>query len=371
MAHLVPNLRFDEVDGNGDPLAGGKVYSYAAGTSTPLATYTDQGEGTPNANPVILDANGRAAIWIGASSYKFVVADSDDNILYTIDNVTHLGNGSVTTATLASGAVTTIKIADGAVTKDKLEALDVRTQALTITPVTGTTTPAVVTGTLNITTTGRPVKVGLIGQDAAGTPAKFKVSGPLNIPLIGRIDLYRGATKILSEQFGIELSSAGAAIAEYSTAGVYEYEPATNHYGDVLACGGGGGGGACSAHNYPGGGGGAGGAAGLARLLFEAGETYTITVGAAGAASSGGNGGDGGDTTIEDSTDTLLLFRGGRGGYRSPTSQRHRFRRRPSIRLRSLLLQRGGWWRRWVWWWWSHCWRRRRVSWNFLRLRSR
>ena len=64
MARLAPFFKQQFFDNDGAPLAGGKVYSYTAGTSTPLATYTDQGGATPNANPVILDANGEANIWV-------------------------------------------------------------------------------------------------------------------------------------------------------------------------------------------------------------------------------------------------------------------------------------------------------------------
>jgi len=46
------------------PLSGGKVYTYAKGTTTPLATYTTSTGGTANANPIILDAEGRAIIFV-------------------------------------------------------------------------------------------------------------------------------------------------------------------------------------------------------------------------------------------------------------------------------------------------------------------
>lgn len=86
---LLPVLRQRYFDSNGDPLSGGKLYSYIAGTSTPQATYTDQGGLTANTNPVILDANGEANVWltIGAT-YKFVLTDSADVSQWTVDNVT-------------------------------------------------------------------------------------------------------------------------------------------------------------------------------------------------------------------------------------------------------------------------------------------
>jgi len=69
-------------------LAGGKLYSYAAGTTTPLATYTDSTGVTPNANPQILDAYGAANTWLTPGvGYKFVMKDATDQTLWTIDNI--------------------------------------------------------------------------------------------------------------------------------------------------------------------------------------------------------------------------------------------------------------------------------------------
>jgi hypothetical protein len=70
-------------------LVGGKIYTYAAGTTTPLATYTDAGAGTANTNPIILNSLGQANIWLApSSSYKFSVYTSADVLLYTVDNIT-------------------------------------------------------------------------------------------------------------------------------------------------------------------------------------------------------------------------------------------------------------------------------------------
>ncbi len=60
---------FKATDANGLPLAGGKLYSYAAGTATPLALLAADGT-TPLANPVVLDANGQAAIRLGSAALK-------------------------------------------------------------------------------------------------------------------------------------------------------------------------------------------------------------------------------------------------------------------------------------------------------------
>lgn len=87
-----PFLQFFDDDGN--PLSGGKIYTYAAGTTTPKATYTDAGGGTPADNPIDLDSSGipdtsNGSMWLEAGgAYKFVVEDSLGNIIRTTDNVT-------------------------------------------------------------------------------------------------------------------------------------------------------------------------------------------------------------------------------------------------------------------------------------------
>ena len=72
----------------GNPLSGGKVYTYEAGTSSAKATYTDSGLTTPASNPIILDSEGRALIF-AHGFYKFVIKDSADNTLYTRDNLAY------------------------------------------------------------------------------------------------------------------------------------------------------------------------------------------------------------------------------------------------------------------------------------------
>lgn len=87
MAVLLPNGKQYYTDSaTGQPLVGGKLYTYAAGTSTPKATYTTAAATTSNTNPVILDARGEAEIfWHGA--YKIVLKDSLDNLIWTADNI--------------------------------------------------------------------------------------------------------------------------------------------------------------------------------------------------------------------------------------------------------------------------------------------
>jgi hypothetical protein len=127
MAHLSPFPKFRALDNNGAPLAGGKLYTYAAGTSTPQNTYTDYTGGVANANPVILDANGEANVWLGTSAYKFVLTNASDVQQWSVDNVSGLNSSSVVTDAIADGAVTTPKIADLNVTTGKLADVSVTT----------------------------------------------------------------------------------------------------------------------------------------------------------------------------------------------------------------------------------------------------
>lgn len=93
--------------GTNTPLAGGKVYTYIAATSTPQATYTDATNHIANANPVILDANGEAAIYFGPGlTYKINVLDTSNVQVagYPVDNV----SGADTIGT-AAALMTTLR----------------------------------------------------------------------------------------------------------------------------------------------------------------------------------------------------------------------------------------------------------------------
>ena len=77
-------------DNNGVPLNGGLIYTYGAGTTTPVSTYTDSSASTNNTNPIVLDSAGRtpAQIWLTAgASYKFVLQTSTGVLIKTDDNI--------------------------------------------------------------------------------------------------------------------------------------------------------------------------------------------------------------------------------------------------------------------------------------------
>ena len=79
---------------SGIPLAGGKLYTYAAGTTTPAVTYTSSSGATAHTNPIILNSAGRVAtgeIWLSPPPYKFLLKDSTDVLIATYDNISGIG----------------------------------------------------------------------------------------------------------------------------------------------------------------------------------------------------------------------------------------------------------------------------------------
>lgn len=75
----MPYLTIQELDANGAPYAGAKMFFYAAGTSTKQDTYSDANGVSANTNPVILDASGRATIFFQPLTYDVVLAPSTDS----------------------------------------------------------------------------------------------------------------------------------------------------------------------------------------------------------------------------------------------------------------------------------------------------
>lgn len=81
MAVVLPDGKQSFTTNAGLPLVGGKLYTFQPGTATPKSTFTDQGGGTPNTNPVIADARGEMAVyWSGP--YDVVLRDSLDNLIW-------------------------------------------------------------------------------------------------------------------------------------------------------------------------------------------------------------------------------------------------------------------------------------------------
>ncbi len=94
MASLFSGGKFHAENAAGS-VPGALLYSYAAGGLTPLATYTNQGGGSSNTNPVVCDADGYAAVWLGSLAYRMILKDASGVTIWDEDNIVAPGSSVV------------------------------------------------------------------------------------------------------------------------------------------------------------------------------------------------------------------------------------------------------------------------------------
>lgn len=120
MTFLTPSAKQQFFSDAGVPLVGGKVYTYAAGTTTPLATFQDSTGLVSNTNPIILDSRGEANIWLSPSlAYKFILKDPNDAPIWTVDNINlgiNFANVIITGGTINGVTIGNITPGSGAFT---------------------------------------------------------------------------------------------------------------------------------------------------------------------------------------------------------------------------------------------------------------
>ena len=105
---------------NGQPMVGGQLFSYLAGTSTPAPTYIDSTGITQNSNPIILNSRGDTANaqggscgvwWPPGTAYKFILQDPLGNVIWSQDNLLP----ALTSYTIPVGTVTDAMLAPSSV----------------------------------------------------------------------------------------------------------------------------------------------------------------------------------------------------------------------------------------------------------------
>jgi len=140
MASLGPAPKAQFFTADGQPLVGGKVYTYAAGTTTPLATYTDASGTSANPNPIILDGRGECNIWLlPTSSYKIKLTDNNGVEIYVVDNIT--SNGYVSGGTIVNSSIVNSTISNTTLTGGSISATTIDSTII------GGTTPTTATFT--------------------------------------------------------------------------------------------------------------------------------------------------------------------------------------------------------------------------------
>jgi hypothetical protein len=95
---LAPIVKTQFFDLNGNPLSGGKLYVYEAGTSTPKATYTSRDGLSANSFPITLDSRGECDLWLTSGYHKFVLKDSDGNTIWTKDQISLASESALASA---------------------------------------------------------------------------------------------------------------------------------------------------------------------------------------------------------------------------------------------------------------------------------
>jgi hypothetical protein len=350
-------------DDNGVPLTGGKVFTYAAGTTTPLATYTTAAGTVANTNPIILDAAGRTPneIWLAVGTlYKFIVKTSTDELIGTYDGLPPINDpysinallGSITgtnaIAAVATPAITayaagatysfiaantntaatTISI-DGlpvkSITKNgsaTLTAGDIQAGKLTWIEYDGTTFQllnniiyggSITNGTINSLTAPLSPASGGTGRSTLTANNVLLGNGVAAVQQVapgaaGNVLASNGTTWVSSPGSGRLLRAP-----QILTSGTSYTTPAscTTIYVELV----GGGGGGAGANNTAGSGGGGGSGAYAAKYFTVAPATaYTYAIGAAGAAgTTTTSGGNGGSTTFAVDV-TTVTGGGGTGG---------------------------------------------------------
>jgi hypothetical protein len=216
----------------GLPLSGGQIFTYLAGTSTPSPTYTTSVGNVANANPIVLNADGRPPqeIWLTSTvSYKLVLQDSLGNQLGTYDNITGIDNSTpaalsewvvtglapayvnATTFTLAGDQTATFQI--GRRVQYQLGS-GLNTGSITNSVFGAVTTVTVVTDSIPLDVTLSAVNVGFLTATKPSVPTNFKspISGP-SIAISGAATI--GSTAVIS---GLVTGSVGMNVGNIAQA---------------------------------------------------------------------------------------------------------------------------------------------------------
>jgi hypothetical protein len=198
-------------DNNGNPLTGGKLYTYIAGTTTPQATYTGASGNTAHANPIVLDAGGRVPggeIWLtDAVQYKFVIKTSVDVLIGTYDNVDGNGSGILSSLASPSGSslVGYLPAGTGAV------ATTVQSQLRTFTGFGG--------GSANVITTNQASGVASLGKTTTGYENTATGYFSLSENTTGFLNTAFGHGTLTSSTTGSNNTAVGATSLNLNTTG--------------------------------------------------------------------------------------------------------------------------------------------------------
>lgn len=299
---LAPIINEQQLDANGDPLVGGTIEVYLAGTSTPATTTSDKAGLINNAWPMALNTlgvNAQGAVWIaGGALYKFVIKNAAGVVQRTLDSIAGMNDNTVTTDqwVVYQAVPTYVSATSFTVAGDQTQIFQIGRRLKT------TNTGGSIYSTITNSVYGSPNTTVTVVNDSGSldsglSQVSYGIVSPLNTsaPLTARQQRFTAN--------GNWTVPAGVTTAFFSGCGG----------GGGGASGGGGGGG-----NLGGGGGGGGAGLAIIRQPFSVvpGAVYAVVIGAngtGGSASSGvgNNGTPGTSTTV---VALSLALGGGSGG---------------------------------------------------------
>lgn len=116
-ANVTPAPKFIAFDNTtGAPLAGGLLYTYASGGSSPIPAYKDSALSVAWSNPIQLDAFGRATIYLSPVGYHMTLTDSVGNTIWDVDPV--YGTALASDMIAAQAAIAALQTSLGAIAVD-------------------------------------------------------------------------------------------------------------------------------------------------------------------------------------------------------------------------------------------------------------
>jgi hypothetical protein len=189
MSLLIPfyDPVFKATDNDGLPLVGGQLFTYAAGTLIPQATYTDAGGGTAQTNPIVLDENGQAALFLGNLVYKFVLEDANGVIQWTADQISGITTisagditGTIPLGNLPDYPLSRIVVDVNPKTKFFYQEVDAAGTAQTQRPSLNFLSPFVITDDATIPAT-------VVGLGPSGVTAGTYTSATVTVDALGRL----------------------------------------------------------------------------------------------------------------------------------------------------------------------------------------
>lgn len=239
---------------SGVPLSGGLLYTYAAGTTTPLATYTTASGATANSNPIVLNSAGRLdnEVWLTSSlAYKFVLKDSSDVTIATYDDIPGIGSVSGLTSGSSilygngSGGFSNVVIGSNlsfvggtlSATAGGSGAVSVGLSAPNTFTVTGS--PVTGSGTLTLTYSGVPLGINYGGTGVDSLPRNSVLIGNSDDPLqyvapgtSGNVLTSNGATWTSAP---VPVPSTAGAIGTYAFCRANSFPSGPINFGDSIA----------------------------------------------------------------------------------------------------------------------------------------